>query len=93
MYYDKKIGGRMLESKRLDFSLDIKMLDESGRFAGYASVFDVVDNQRDVILHGAFAKTLLGRIPSIKLLWQLVAFPLVIRPQGIGLMKRPVFAI
>ncbi|MFW0777000.1 MAG: HK97 family phage prohead protease [Rickettsiales bacterium] len=70
MYYDKKIGDRLHECKRLDFSLDVKTLDIDGRFAGYASVFDVVDNHRDIILYGAFAKTLLGRIPSIKLLWQ-----------------------
>ena len=70
MYYDKKIRNRMHERKRLDFSLDLKTLDMNGRFAGYASVFDVVDNQRDIILHGAFAKTLLGRISAIKLLWQ-----------------------
>ncbi len=70
MYYDKKISATMCERKRLGFALDLKSLDEQGRFAGYASVFDVVDNQRDVIHGGAFSQTLGKRLHSIKLLWQ-----------------------
>lgn len=70
MYYEQKISPSMLERKRLDFGLDIKSIDGAGRFTGYASVFDVVDSQRDVILRGAFSETLSGRIGEIKLLWQ-----------------------
>ena len=33
--------------------------DSSGRFYGYASVFDVTDTQKDVIEHGAFRATLM----------------------------------
>ncbi len=41
----------------------------TGRFAGYASLFDVVDKDRDVVQRGAFAKSLRVR-PEVKLLWQ-----------------------
>jgi HK97 family phage prohead protease len=64
------ISPSMLERKRLDFSLQLKSLEPDGRFAGYASVFDVVDDQRDTIRPGAFRHTLGGRGADIKLLWQ-----------------------
>lgn len=50
--------------------LQIKSLDADGVFAGYASVFNLVDSQRDMILPGAFTETVRGRTPQIKLLWQ-----------------------
>lgn len=55
---------------RLDAVLELKMLGEDGRFAGYASVFEVVDSQRDMVHRGAFAKSIAGRLSQIKLLWQ-----------------------
>lgn len=70
MYYDKKIGASMRECKKLDFFLELKSLDGVGRFAGYASVFDVVDSQKDIIQRGAFTHSLKGRVGAIKLLWQ-----------------------
>jgi uncharacterized protein len=70
MYCDKKIGASMRERKQLNFTLNLKSIDAQGRFAGYASVFDVVDNQRDIITRGAFSDTLKGRVTQIKLLWQ-----------------------
>ncbi len=70
MYYDKKISANMRERKKLDFFLELKSLDNAGRFAGYASVFDVIDSQKDVILRGAFSNTLKGRVSEIKMLWQ-----------------------
>jgi HK97 family phage prohead protease len=51
-------------------ALQLKSLNEEGRFAGYASVFDMVDNQKDIIQRGAFAKTLRERAGGVKLLWQ-----------------------
>lgn len=68
MTYQTKIAAR--GRKHLRFDLALKSLDESGRFAGYASVFGVVDNQRDIIVRGAFRKTLKGRVAEIKFLWQ-----------------------
>jgi uncharacterized protein len=70
MYCEKKISASMRERKHLNFSLELKSIDGQGRFAGYASVFDIVDNQRDVILRGAFSETLKGRTEEVKLLWQ-----------------------
>lgn len=60
----------MHKHHRLNTLLELKSLDADGRFAGYASVFDVVDSQRDVVLRGAFAHTLQERAGQIKLLWQ-----------------------
>ncbi len=70
MSYEKKISSSMLERKKHACSFSLKTLDEHGRFAGYASVFGVVDHQRDVILRGAFNDTLYGRVGQVKLLWQ-----------------------
>lgn len=50
--------------------MEIKAISEEGRFAGYASVFDVVDNQRDVVRAGAFRETLRDRTSPVQLLWQ-----------------------
>jgi HK97 family phage prohead protease len=47
----------------------IRKLDDDGRFYGYASVFNVEDSQGDIILNGAFSKTL-ARNREIKLLLQ-----------------------
>ncbi len=58
--------------KHLDLAFDIKALDESGVFEGYASLFDVVDGFDDQVAPGAFAKSLAdnqgGR--GVKMLWQ-----------------------
>lgn len=40
------------------------------RIAGYAALFDVVDAARDIIMHGAFARTLAERRDRIPLYWQ-----------------------
>lgn len=55
---------------KLTAALEIKSIDANGRFAGYASVFDVIDSQRDMVLRGAFKYTLSSRMGQIKLLWQ-----------------------
>lgn len=48
----------------------MKQMDEDGTFAGYASVFNTIDSQADMILSGAFSETLKDREGDIKLLWQ-----------------------
>ncbi len=70
MYYETKINADFRKRSRLAFNLELKSLDAKGKFAGYASVFDVVDSQKDVIIRGAFAQTLKGRVSEIKMLWQ-----------------------
>lgn len=52
------------------FALEVKSIDSTGHFAGYASVFDIVDNQKDIMMQGAFAATLKKGAGAIKLLWQ-----------------------
>lgn len=62
-----------MNMKHLSFDFDVKSLDETGTFSGYASVFDNKDSAGDVVRKGAFAKTLAewaqkGRLPPM--LWQ-----------------------
>jgi len=67
---EKKISASMRERKRMSFALQVKSLGEDGRFAGYASVFDMVDNQKDLMMKGAFARTLKAGANAVKMLWQ-----------------------
>lgn len=54
-----------------DFNLSLQTINEAGFFSGYASVFNVLDNHSDIILKGAFAKSILKKkLKDIKLLWQ-----------------------
>lgn len=55
---------------QLTHMFEIKSLGTDGTFAGYASVFDVVDSQRDVVRRGAFRKSLRERTQPVQLLWQ-----------------------
>ncbi|MDR1494474.1 MAG: HK97 family phage prohead protease [Rickettsiales bacterium] len=48
---------------------EIEKFDESGKFYGYANVFNVEDSQGDIVLNGAFSKTLRDA-RNIKLLFQ-----------------------
>jgi hypothetical protein len=45
-------------SSRLYLPLEIKGIDEKGKFSGYGAVFGNVDHGNDIIVKGAFAKTL-----------------------------------
>ncbi len=49
---------------------EVKSLAMDGTFAGYASVFGVVDSQRDVVHPGAFKASLKSRLQPVQLLWQ-----------------------
>lgn len=73
-------------------SLEIKSLDEYGKFSGYASVFNIEDSYKDIILPSSFKKTLNGRSikKDIKLLWQHspeepIGVFNVIKEDGVGL--------
>ena len=50
------------------YSLDIKEFTDEGTFCGYGAVFDNVDDHGDVILPGAFTKTISKKTPVM--LWQ-----------------------
>lgn len=62
------------EFKKIARPFEIKQLDDAtGYFEGYASVFGVEDSYRDVVVQGAFTRTLAehkakGSMP--KMLWQ-----------------------
>ncbi|OCG24734.1 primosome assembly protein PriA [Gilliamella sp. wkB108] len=63
----------MLNKKRLDMPFEIKSVSDSGAFTGYGSVFGVKDSYSDIVIKGAFTKSLnmwkeKGRLPV--LLWQ-----------------------
>lgn len=59
--------------QRLDVPLKLKSVSETGEFEGYGSVFGVKDSYGDIVVPGAFTKSLQtwkekGRMPA--LLWQ-----------------------
>jgi len=64
----------MINYKRSDAPTPLRLTDgEAGRFTGYASIFDAVDDQGDRVERGAFARSLKesaarGQPPA--LLWQ-----------------------
>ncbi len=60
----------MNTKQRGAFALEIKSLSADGRFAGYASVFDNTDSQRDIMRRGAFKASLKLRKYPVQLLWQ-----------------------
>ncbi|WCR58391.1 HK97 family phage prohead protease [Wolbachia endosymbiont of Ctenocephalides felis wCfeJ] len=57
-----------MNKKFLCSPLSIKNIGENGVFSGYASVFNIVDKQNDLISPGAFKESL--NKDKIKLLWQ-----------------------
>lgn len=60
---------RKVEYKSLPF--EVKEVDlQKGHFTGYAAVFNNLDAWRDIILPGAFAKTLKEHAQRVKVLWQ-----------------------
>lgn len=63
----------MKTKKRLDVELSLKSVSDSGEFEGYGSVFGVKDSYSDIVLPGAFQKSLAswkekGQFPAM--LWQ-----------------------
>lgn len=63
----------MKTKQRLDVPLTIKSASDTGEFEGYGSIFGVKDSYSDIVMPGAFAKSLedlhaKGRQPA--LLWQ-----------------------
>lgn len=60
-------------TKNSGFALDVKAVGDDGRIAGYASVFNVVDSYRELVLPGAFKASLADAKRakrSIKMLYQ-----------------------
>lgn len=51
-------------------AFEVKSIAEDGTFAGYASVFNNVDSQRDRVHPGAFKASIAQRDTPVQLLWQ-----------------------
>ncbi|MBM3552714.1 MAG: HK97 family phage prohead protease [Alphaproteobacteria bacterium] len=67
MAASREIGAR--EVKRAE--LPLLQANEAGAFSGYASLFGVVDSGGDMVMAGAFARSLIKRGASgVKMLWQ-----------------------
>ncbi len=61
--------GTPFETKRA--SVSVANISKSGSFEGYASLFNVIDLGRDLVLPGAFKDSLKAKRPgSVKMLWQ-----------------------
>ncbi|QLK57440.1 HK97 family phage prohead protease [Ehrlichia ruminantium] len=58
-----------MQQKTCNLFLSNKNIKNCGIFSGYASVFNVVDRQKDIIIPGAFSSTIKD-FHRIKLLWQ-----------------------
>jgi HK97 family phage prohead protease len=56
-----------METKFLAFD-EFKADEEARTIEGYGSVYDYTDSQNDIVLRGAFAKSLKGKMPVM--LWQ-----------------------
>lgn len=59
--------------KSRDFHFEVKSVEKDGFFAGYGSVFGVVDSYREIVAPGAFAESLAARAAKgrkLPILWQ-----------------------
>ena len=62
-----------MQKKHLNVPFEIKSVSATGEFEGYGSVFGIEDSYGDVVMPGAFKRTLnewsqKGRLPAM--LWQ-----------------------
>lgn len=57
-----------MQTKRLEFTFELKSISEDGTFTGYGSVFGVKDSYDEIVEPGAFVESLSVRKPA--LLWQ-----------------------
>lgn len=55
---------------RKEFDIDIKGIDDAGKFSGYASTFGNEDLVGDIVQKGAFTKTLLKGPESVQMFYQ-----------------------
>ena len=53
-----------------DFKFEMKAVNEDGTFEGYLSVFGIKDQVDDVVVKGAFAKTIREHSGTFPMLWQ-----------------------
>jgi len=58
-----------METKQVNYWLEVKEIQDDGTFTGTASMYDVEDLGGDVIEKGAFTKTI-SEHPTVPILWQ-----------------------
>jgi len=58
-----------LNYQTINADIQLKSMDAKGCFYGYASVFNIVDQQNDMIKEGAFSRSVADP-RGVKLLWQ-----------------------
>ena len=60
-----------MDLKHLAIEFDSKAVSDAGEFEGYASKFGIVDQGDDMVMPGAFTKSLFDRpADRVKMLWQ-----------------------
>lgn len=62
-----------MKKRKIDVPFEVKSIDETGYFTGYASVFDEVDSHGDIVKKGAFTKSLQKKSEQgrkLPILWQ-----------------------
>lgn len=60
---------QLREFKTRDVTMEIKVIDDVGQFEGLASVYDIPDQVSDVVMRGAFSKTLQESKGKVPILW------------------------
>lgn len=63
-----------MKTKRIERPFELKNIDDKGTFNGYGSVFGEVDSYRDIVLKGAFTKSIqndfVAKGRKVPMLWQ-----------------------
>lgn len=62
-----------MKIKRIERPFEVKTMDDDGSFTGYASVFGDLDSYRDIVMPGAFKKSLASykaKDRKVPVLWQ-----------------------
>ncbi len=62
-----------MKIKKIEFDFQTKNLADDGTFSGYGSVFHVIDGVKDVVVPGAFTKSLKAWVKKSRmpgLFWQ-----------------------
>ena len=70
MKIERKDSGRGRKEFLASVEIEAKMVDDEGGFEGYGAIFNIMDSGNDIILPGAFAKSL-REIPAtkVRMLW------------------------
>lgn len=68
-----QFGRKHAALKVRDFDLQVKAVDDAGKFSGYGSVFGTIDSYREVVEPGAFTESLAelaAKARKVPVLWQ-----------------------